>query len=279
MSLRLSGLGAALLLAGALPAAHADAAGVLLRYHFTNGETITYNVTSTATVTGSEGGKPFPAGTDRQVYLVHYAFSHIAEGGGAILTMRTDRFTDHATQSGKTTNTVVPATTQQFLQQTDGRQYTPDLRAFGAYSNGDLGALPANPVAVGATWTTTLTDRGNIYKPNTAMTCTNTLTGVTPAPNRVATIQTTCSIKGHGNVKEQGRTYKFAASDTLSGHWQFSVTSGRFLSQVLHETTTQSGTVTDKKGTRPFTQKSVQTTIQKIGAAPAPPSSGPGTSV
>ena len=94
----------------------------------------------------------------------------------------------------------------------------------------------------------------------------------------MAVIDTTCGIHGHGQVTDHGRTLRFAASDTLSGRWRFAVKSGRFLSQVLHETTTETGTVTDKKGTRPFTQSVTQTLTQQLVTA-VPPSSGPGTSV
>lgn len=276
---RTLGLGAALVLAGVLLPAHASAAGVTLRYRFADGETITYRMNGASKVTGSEGGKAFPVGTDTQSYLVHYAFSHIAEGGGALLTMKTDRIVDHFTQSGKTRSSTTPASTQQFLQEPDGRQYSSDLRFFGAYSNGDLGSLPGGSVSVGSTWQSTLTDRGPIFKPNTTVMCTNTLTAFEPGSNRVAVIDTSCGIHGHGQVTDHGRVLRFAAADTLSGRWRFAVTSGRFLSQVLHETTTETGTVTDKKGTRPFKQSVTQTLTQQLVSTAPPASSGPGTSV
>src|SRR5579885_1010770 len=117
MMSRTLGLGVALLLAGALLPTHASAAGVTLRYRFADGETITYRMNGTSRVTGSEGGKADPVGTDTRSYLVHYFFSHITEGGGALLTMKTDRFVDHFTQGGKTHTSTTPASTQQFLQE------------------------------------------------------------------------------------------------------------------------------------------------------------------
>jgi len=262
--LRHSIVGSALLLA-TLPAPRlANAAGTLLRYHFVDGQTLTYRGAVTTASAASVGGKALPTPSDTMTYLVHYGFSHITEGGGAALTMRTDHIVDRLTQGGKTMGATPPASTAQFQQQLDGSQYGPDGVHHGAYGNGDLGQLTMGSVAVGDHWMTSLTDRTAIFGPNAVMTCRNTLAGFARAPVRAADIQTACSIAGHAAPTVGGRRYRFMASDSLSGRWRFDVANGRFLAEALRDTVTETGTVSDARGVHPFSQRTTQTYTQQL---------------
>jgi hypothetical protein len=242
----------------------AGAAGELLRYHFIAGQVITYRVTSTAQLTEREGSKPASTATSSQTYLAHYQFGQLRADGAATLAIRVDHVVEHLTQAGKTTHPVVSPSATQFLQEPNGRRYTRDLRYYGGYSAGDLGTLSPVTVAVGGTWVSTLTDGGPIYKPNTVVTCHNTLVGFAQAAERVANIQTVCSIHVRGDSTVKGKRYRFTGSDALRGTWQFAVRSGRFLAQVLHQTITENGTVHDATGVRPFSARVTQTTVQQL---------------
>jgi hypothetical protein len=126
-------------------------------------------------------------------------------------------------------------------------------------------------VAVGGTWESTLTDGGPIYKPTTAVKCHNTLVGFVQVPERVANIQTVCSIRVPGESTVKGKRYRFVGSDSLSGRWHFAVRSGRFLSQMLRETITEVGTVQDATGVRRFSAGVTQTTVQQlVSVTPSP---------
>jgi hypothetical protein len=264
MKVRLRGLGAVLLLASSLSPQLAGAAGVLLRYHFVAGQVITYRVTSTARLTEREGSKPASTATKSQTYLAHYQFDRLRADGAATLTIRVDHVVARLTQAGKTTHPVTSPSATQFLQEPNGRRYRRDLRYYGGYSAGDLGALSPVTVAVGSTWVSTLTDGGPIYKPGTAVKCHNTLVGFVQALERVATIQTVCSIRVHGESTVTGKRYRFLGSDSLSGRWQFAGRSGRFLSQRLQETIAEVGTVHDATGVRRFSARVTQTTVQQL---------------
>jgi hypothetical protein len=264
MKVRLLGLGAVLLLASSLSPRLAGAAGVLLRYHFVAGQVITYRVTSTARLTEREGSQPASTATNSQTYLAHYKFGQLRADGAAALTVRVDHMVARLTQAGKTTHPVSSPSATQFLQEPNGRRYTRARRYYGAYSAGDLGALSPVTVAVGSAWVSTLTDGGPIYKAGTAVTCHNTLVGFVQAEERVATIQTVCSIRLHGESTVKGKRYRFLGSDSLSGRWQFAVRSGRFLSQRVRETITQVGTVQDATGVRRFSARVTQTTAQQL---------------
>jgi hypothetical protein len=264
MKVPLLGLGAVLLLASVLAPRLAGAAGVLLRYHFVAGQVITYRVTSTARLTEREGSKPASTATKSQTYLAHYQFGQLRADGAATLSVRVDHVAARLTQAGKTTHPVTSPSATQFLQEPNGRRYTRDLRYHGGYSAGDLGALSPVTVAVGSTWVSTLTDGGPIYKPSTAVTCHNTLVGFVQAPERVANIQTVCSIRVPGESTVNGKRYRFLGSDSLSGRWQFAVRSGRFLAHRLQETITEVGTVRDATGVRRFSAKVTQTAVQQL---------------
>jgi hypothetical protein len=264
MKVRLLGLGAILLLASSLSPRLAGTAGVLLRYHFVAGQVITYRVTSTARLTEREGSQPASAATKSQTYRAHYQFDRLRADGAATLTVRVDHVVARLTQAGKTTHPVTAPSATQFLQEPNGRRYTRDLRYYGGYSAGDLGNLSPVTVTVGSTWVSTLTDGGPIYKPSTAVTCHNTLLGFAQAAERVANIQTVCSIRVPGESTVKGKRYRFVGSDSLSGRWQFAVRSGRFLAQTLHETITEDGTVHDAAGVRRFSARVTQTTVQQL---------------
>jgi hypothetical protein len=268
---RLLGLGAVLLLATSLSPRLAGAAGVLLRYHFVAGQVITYRVTSTARLTQREGSTPAITATDSHTYRAHYRFGQLRADGAATLTIRADHVDVRLTQAGKTTHPVAPPSATQFLQEPGGRRYTKNLRYYGGYSDGDLGSLSPDPVAVGSTWVSTLTDGGPIYRPGTAVTCHNTLLGFVQTPERVATIQTVCSMNVHRESTVRGKHYRFVGSDSLTGRWRFAVRSGRFLSQVLHETITEKGTVQDATGVRPFSAQVARTTMQQLVAVTPSP--------
>jgi hypothetical protein len=271
MKVPLLGLGAVLLLANSLSPRLTGAAGVLLRYHFVAGQVITYRVTSTARLTEHEGSQPASTATNSRTYLAHYQFSQLRADGAATLTVRVDHVATRLTQAGKTTHPVTSPSATQFLQEANGRRYTRDLRYYGAYSAGDLGALSPVTVAVGGAWVSTLTDGGPLYKPGTAVTCHNTLVRFLQASERVANIHTTCSIRVQGESTAKGKRYRFRGSDSLSGTWQFAVHSGRFLSQVSQETLTEAGTVQDATGVRPFSSRVTQTTVQQlISVTPRP---------
>ena len=264
MKMPLLGLGAVLLLASSLSPWLAGAAGVLLRYHFVAGQVITYRVRSTALLTEHEGSKPASTSTKSQTYLAHYQFGQLRADGAATLTVRVDHMVVRSTQAGKTTHSGTSPSATQFLQEANGRRYARNLRYYGAYSAGDLGALSPATVAVGGTWVSTLTDGGPLYKPGTAVTCHNTLVRFVQASERVANIHTLCSLRVHGESAARGKRYRFRGSDSLSGTWQFAVRSGRFLSQVSHETITETGTVQDTTGIRPFSARVTQTTVQEL---------------
>jgi hypothetical protein len=264
MQVRLRGLGAVLLLASALSPRLADAAGVLLRYHFVAGQVITYRVTSTALLTEREGSQPASTATKSQTYLARYQFGQLRADGAATLTVRVDHVVARLAQAGKTTHPVTAPSATQFLQEPNGRRYSRDHRYYGGYSAGDLGNLSPVTVAVGSTWASTLTDGGPIYKPGTAVACHNTLVGFAQASERVANIQTVCSIRVHGESTVTGKRYRFLGSDSLSGRWQFAVRSGRFLSQRMQETSTEVGTVRDATGVRRFSARVIQTTVQQV---------------
>jgi hypothetical protein len=264
MKVRLLGLSTVLLLVSSLSPRLASAAGVLLRYRFVAGQVITYRVTSTARLTEREGSTPASTATKSQTYLAHYQFGQLRADGAATLTIRVDHVVVRLTQAGKTTQPVTSPSATQFLQEPNGRRYTRDLRFYGGYSAGDLGALSPGTVAVGSTWESTLTDGGPIYKPTTAVKCHNTLVGFVQVPERVANIQTVCSIRVPGESTVKGKRYRFVGTDTLSGRWQFAVRSGRFLAQTLHETITEDGTVHDAAGVRPFSARVTQTTMQQL---------------
>jgi hypothetical protein len=264
MTVRLLGLGAVLLLASPLSPRLAGTAGVLLRYHFVAGQVITYRVTRTARLTEREGSQPASTATESQTYLAHYQFGQLKADGAATLTVRVDHMATRLTQAGKTTHPLLSPSATHFLQEPDGRRYTRDLRYYGGYSAGNLGALSPVTVAVGSTWASTLTAGGPIYKPGTAVTCHNTLVGFDPAPERVANIQTVCSMRVHGESTVPGKRYRFLGSDSLSGRWQFAVGSGRFLAQRLQETITEVGTVHDATGVRRFSAQVKRTTVQQM---------------
>jgi hypothetical protein len=264
MKVRLLGLGAVLVLASSLSPRLTGAVGVLLRYHFVAGQVITYQVTSTARLTEREGSQATSTATKSQTYLAHYQFGRLRADGAATLTVRVDHVVVRLTQAGKTTHPLASPSATQFLQEPNGRRYTRDLRYYGEYSAGDLGALSPVTVTVGSTWVSTLTDGGPIYKPGTAVTCHNTLLEFAPAAERVANIQTLCSIRMPGESTVKGKRYRFVGSDSLSGHWQFAVRSGRFLSQRLQETSTEDGTVHDATGVRRFSARVTQTTVQQV---------------
>jgi hypothetical protein len=264
MKVCLRSLGTALLLASSLLPWPAGAAGVLLRYHFMAGQVITYRVTSTARLIEREGSTAASTATKTQTYLAHYQFGQLRADGAATLTIRVDHVAVRLTQAGQTTHPVTSPSATQFLQEPNGRRYTRDLRYYGAYSAGDLGALSPLTVAVGTTWESTLTDGGPIAKPGTAVTCHNTLFGFAPASERVADIRTVCSIRMPGESTVKGKRYRFVGADSLSGRWQFAVRSGRFLAQVLHETITEDGTVQDAAGVRPFSARVTQTIVQQL---------------
>jgi hypothetical protein len=271
MKVRLLGLGAVLLLANSLSPRPTGAAGVLLRYHFVAGQVITYRVRSTALLTEHEGSKPASTATKSQTYLAHYQFSQLRADGAATLTVRVDHVATRLTQAGKSTHPVTSPPATQFLQEANGRRYTRDLRYYGGYSAGDLGALSPATVTVGGTWVSTLTDGGPIYKSGTTVTCHNTLVRFLQASERIANIHTICSIHVHGESTAKGKRYRFRGSDSLDGTWQFAVQSGRFLSQVSHETITETGTVQEATGIRPFSSRVTQTTMQQlISVAPSP---------
>jgi hypothetical protein len=264
MKVRLLGLGAVLVLASSLSPRLTGAVGVLLRYHFVAGQVITYQVTSTARLTEREGSQATSTATKSQTYLAHYQFGRLRADGAATLTVRVDHVVARLTQAGKTTHPVTSPSATQFLQEPNGRRYTRDLRYYGGYSAGDLGSLSSVTVTVGSTWASTLTDGGPIYKPGTAVTCHNTLAGFDPAPERVANIQTVCSVRVPGESTVKGKRYHFLGSDSLSGRWQFAVRSGRFLSQSVRETITEVGTVHDATGIRRFSAQVTQTTVQQL---------------
>src|SRR5919204_5525328 len=264
MKVRLLGLGAVLLLASSLSPRPTGAAGVLLRYHFAAGQVITYRVTRTARLTEREGSQPANTATEGQTYLAHYQFGQLRADGTATLTVRVDHVATRLTQAGKTSHPVTSPSATQFLQEPTGRRYTRDRRYYGGYSAGDLGNLSPVTVALGSTWASTLTDGGPIYKPGTAVICHNTLIGFVPTPERVANIQTVCSVRVHGESTVTGKRYRFLGSDALSGRWQFAMRSGRFLSQRLQETITEVGTVHDATGVRRFSARVTQTTAQQL---------------
>jgi hypothetical protein len=264
MKVRLLGLGAVLLLASSLSPRLTGAAGVLLRYHFVAGQVITYQVTSTARLTEREGSQPASTATKSQTYLARYQFGRLRADGAATLTVRVDHVVARLTQAGQTTHPVTSPSATQFLQEPNGRRYTRDLRYYGGYSAGDLGNLSAVTVTVGSTWVSTLTDGGPIYKPGTAVTCHNTLVGFVQTPERVANIQTVCSMRVHGESTATGKRYRFQGSDSLNGRWQFAVGSGRFLAQRLQETITEVGTVHDATAVRRFSARVTQTTVQQL---------------
>jgi hypothetical protein len=253
-----------LLLASCLSPRPAGAAGVLLRYHFVARQVITYRVTSTARLTEREGGRPASTATKSQTYLAHYQFGQLRTDGAATLTIRVDQMVVRLTEGGEITRPVTSPSATQFLQEPNGRRYTRDLRYYGGYSAGDLGTLSPMTVTVGSTWTSTLTDGGPIDKPGTAVTCHNTLVGFVQASEHVATIQTACASRAPGESTAKGKRYRFVGSDSVNGRWQFAVRSGRFLSQTLHETITQVGTVHDATGSRPFSAQVTQTTVQQL---------------
>ena len=266
MKVSLLSLGAVLLLGSSLAPRLTGAAGVLLRYHFVAGQVITYRVTRTARLTEREGSQPASTATESQTFLAHYQFGHLRADGAASLTVRVDHMVARLTQAGKTTHPVTSPSATQFLQEPNGRRYTRDHRYYGAYSAGDLGALSPVTVAVGSAWVSTLTDGGLILidKPGTAVTCHNTLVGFVQVLERVADIQTVCSIRVHGESTVKGKRYRFLGSDSLSGRWRFAVRSGRFLSQRLQETITEDGTVHDATGVRSFSARVTQTTVQQL---------------
>lgn len=123
--------------------------------------------------------------------------------------------------------------------------------------------LAGGPVAPGSAWTSTLTDQDMF---SSHLTCANTMTGWMRGAPTVAEVRTVCSASGHGTVTQHGTTYRVSGSTTLTGRWAFDVRLGLFLAQRLSQQTIVTGTETDRRGTRAFSDRTQSATVQQLVA-------------
>lgn len=251
---------AAVSLLSATPASAAPAK--LLRYHLSPGHSLLYTVAESDVADVREGtGAPQREG-DTTSYQVSYDFGRLQPDGGVALRLRIDHRTVRLTKGGKTSVSHPKMSSTYFWQEPDGRQLSPNRHYTGAYSNGDLGNLPAIPVGVGSTWTSTLTDQGLLS--HYGLTCHNTLARWLDPAATVAEVHTTCSMQARGTYTNHGTTYRLSGTTTLTGRWAFDVHVGRFLEQVLTQKTSEQGTATDKRGTHPYSMVATGTIEQRL---------------
>ncbi len=260
MSRRAVFLFAVLLAVAASAPSLASAASAPPRYQFHVHETLTYKLVSYSSATTRIGAAPMTTTQGTSVGAVYYDFGSPRADGAYALGIRTDHRTK-ATRDGRPVAPLKRDQSSYFWQKTDGTQIVPGTSVAGAYSNGDLGLLPSSPVALGAHWTSTLTDQG--FTSPAGLPCVSTLTSVSHLHgDSVDSIKTVCRAQGKIDRTTNGASYHLSGTIVLSGTWTFDTTAGRFLTQTLDQTTALSGTIERSQRVQSFAEHDAQHIVQ-----------------
>jgi hypothetical protein len=231
---------------------HAEAAAVSLQYRFVAGQTLTYtflvSTTSRVVVTNT----PADIEVTRVEGQTHYIIHDVQANGDANIAIRNDHFSQVDSLNGTTTRfapdpALVTSSYAHCLQSTDGTQSCGSQGAFGL---GDMGTLPHTAVSVGDTWTSEL-QYANAVAGGAPLVMHNTLVQLAPGNGgTIATVHSVGELQGQGQTDYKGQRYAVTLRITIDGRWRFSVSSGQYLSQTLHETRNYTGTAKGSSGTQ-----------------------------
>jgi len=241
------GLAAAFLSLAASGQAAASASKTMLRYHFTAGQTIGYQLSQTSTIAATQGGRLLPGEQDRTSALEQYRFLSVDPTAvHAKLLIHTSKATQTARQAGKVLTVRPTVPDQKFTLSRDGWETSAGMTR-GGYSVYDFGILADHAVKVGDRWTSIIENTVGI--PKATLACTNTLTRIEPATKGpLATVTTGCkTTTGRTVVTIAAGPFAGTATEVLGATWQFDVTAGRFAGEQVTRTVVLTGTLSTAK--------------------------------
>jgi hypothetical protein len=247
------------------PTSHAAPAPLTLRYHFVAGQVLTYQQTTTVDGRTIVPGKPVDVTRSVVVTRSHYLFRHVDPGGNATLTVTFDPAQETDTHDGKVSHKTIAAghystPSDACVQEASGTQF---CSYRGAYGEGDLGQLPASPVAVGASWNSHIDNTWDVAvrKP---VTITNVLQDLsTGSQGEVAEIRSTATIPGVVAPRGVPAT-PTVVKGSETGTWRFAVDGGMFLSETLRQNVVVKSSVTDAAGTHVATSTEAETNTMQL---------------
>lgn len=242
----LAGVVAALFLgpAASAQAMHLSASNaVLLRYHFTAGESYAYHmaVDMKMSMDGLTSAGAASAATVTEVGLMRFHILSVDASGGAQAEMSVTNLSMHTTVGGQTVSEPAPAQApMRVYLGADGSQSMVGASGNpGSFAFQTLGVFPRGAVAPGARWTTT----GAVNLPSSLglslgpirASAHNTFDGYATADHmRAAAIRSAGSVSMISDSAYQGAKVHMHIAESVSGQTMWGVALGRVITTSAH---------------------------------------------